>query len=96
MPTALALNGRLRAAGREVRAERVAPRDVVATVTASGNADRDTHAVGTVLAVELVGEPGRRALQPRRKVDISADVPGRVIHSAAQPRLPIIVRKNGL
>jgi HlyD family secretion protein len=58
--TALALNGRSRAAGREVRAERVARRDLVATVTASGK------------------------IQPKRKVDISADVPGRVIQLAVE------------
>jgi HlyD family secretion protein len=52
---ALAVNGGGRGAGREVRAETVARRDLVATVTASGK------------------------IQPKRKVDISADVSGRVI-----------------
>lgn len=52
---ALAVNGRGKGAGREVRAEQVARRDLVATVTASGK------------------------IQPKRKVDISADVSGRVI-----------------
>ncbi|HSU16651.1 efflux RND transporter periplasmic adaptor subunit [Longimicrobium sp.] len=52
---AVAVNGRGKSAGREVRSETVARRDLVATVTASGK------------------------IQPKRKVDISADVSGRVI-----------------
>jgi HlyD family secretion protein len=57
---ALAVNGSGRHAGREVRAETVARRDLVATVTASGK------------------------IQPKRKVDISADVSGRVIQLAVE------------
>lgn len=52
---AAAMAGRGKSAGREVRSESVARRDLVATVTASGK------------------------IQPKRKVDISADVSGRVI-----------------
>lgn len=52
---AVAMNGRSAGAGREVRTEKVARRDLVALVTASGK------------------------IQPKRKVDISADIPGRVI-----------------
>ncbi len=47
-------------AGREVRAEAVARRDLVSTVTASGK------------------------IQPKRKVDISADISGRVIQLAVE------------
>jgi HlyD family secretion protein len=47
-------------AGREVRAETVARRDLVSTVTASGK------------------------IQPKRKVDISADISGRVIQLAVE------------
>jgi HlyD family secretion protein len=47
-------------AGREVRSEAVARRDLAATVTASGK------------------------IHPKRKVDISADVPGRVIQLAVE------------
>lgn len=57
---ALAVNGKGSRAGREVRAEAVARRDLVATVTASGK------------------------IQPKRKVDISADVSGRVIQLAVE------------
>jgi len=55
-----AMAGRGKGAGREVRAEAVARRDLVATVTASGK------------------------IQPKRKVDISADISGRVIQLAVE------------
>lgn len=55
-----AMAGRGKGAGREVRAERVARRDLVALVTASGK------------------------IQPKRKVDISADISGRVIQLAVE------------
>ena len=58
--TALAMASKGKGAGREVRAEAVARRDLVATVTASGK------------------------IQPKRKVDISADVSGRVIQLAVE------------
>jgi HlyD family secretion protein len=57
---ALAMANKGSGAGREVRSEAVARRDLVATVTASGK------------------------IQPKRKVDISADVPGRVIQLAVE------------
>ncbi|HEX8244655.1 MAG TPA: efflux RND transporter periplasmic adaptor subunit [Longimicrobium sp.] len=57
---ALAVNGSGKGAGREVRAEQVARRLLVSTVTASGK------------------------IQPKRKVDISADVSGRVIQLAVE------------
>src|SRR3954471_6313054 len=53
--TAVAVAGKGSGAGRQVRAETVARRDLVSTVTASGK------------------------IQPKRKVDISADVSGRVV-----------------
>src|SRR3954454_10501403 len=58
--TAVAVAGKGKGAGREVRSETVARRDLVATVTASGK------------------------IQPKRKVDISADVSGRVIQLAVE------------
>ncbi|HEV7586521.1 MAG TPA: efflux RND transporter periplasmic adaptor subunit [Longimicrobium sp.] len=57
---ALAMANKGSGAGREVRSEAVARRDLVATVTASGK------------------------IQPKRKVDISADVSGRVIQLAVE------------
>src|SRR3954447_16986652 len=57
---ALAVAGKGSGAGREVRSEVVARRDLVATVTASGK------------------------IQPKRKVDISADVSGRVVQLAVE------------
>ncbi|HET7231436.1 MAG TPA: efflux RND transporter periplasmic adaptor subunit [Longimicrobium sp.] len=57
---AVALAGKGKGAGREVRAEAVARRDLVSTVTASGK------------------------IQPKRKVDISADISGRVIQLAVE------------
>ncbi|SOD03754.1 HlyD family secretion protein [bacterium JGI 053] len=57
---ALAVAGKGSGAGREVRSEVVARRDLVSTVTASGK------------------------IQPKRKVDISADVSGRVIQLAVE------------
>ena len=57
---ALAMAGKGSGAGREVRSETVARRDLVATVTASGK------------------------IQPKRKVDISADVSGRVVQLAVE------------
>ena len=57
---ALALANKGSGAGREVRAEAVARRDLVSTVTASGK------------------------IQPKRKVDISADVAGRVVQLAVE------------
>ncbi len=56
----LAVANKGKSAGREVRAEQVGRRDLVATVTASGK------------------------IQPKRKVDISADVPGRVVQLAVE------------
>ena len=57
---ALAMANKGSGAGREVRSEAVARRDLVSTVTASGK------------------------IQPKRKVDISADVSGRVIQLAVE------------
>ncbi|HEX6750047.1 MAG TPA: efflux RND transporter periplasmic adaptor subunit [Longimicrobium sp.] len=57
---ALAVNGKGKGAGREVRTEKVGRRDLVAIVTASGK------------------------VEPKRKVDISADIPGRVIQLAVE------------
>ncbi|HYH82464.1 MAG TPA: efflux RND transporter periplasmic adaptor subunit [Longimicrobium sp.] len=57
---ALAMAKKGGSAGREVRAEAVARRDLVSTVTASGK------------------------IQPKRKVDISADISGRVIQLAVE------------
>jgi HlyD family secretion protein len=57
---ALAMASKGAGAGREVRSEPVARRDLVSTVTASGK------------------------IQPKRKVDISADVSGRVIQLAVE------------
>jgi len=57
---ALAMASKGSGAGREVRSEAVARRDLVSTVTASGK------------------------IQPKRKVDISADVSGRVIQLAVE------------
>ncbi|MFL5541364.1 MAG: efflux RND transporter periplasmic adaptor subunit [Longimicrobiaceae bacterium] len=57
---ALAVANKGSAAGREVRTEKVARRDLVAIVTASGK------------------------VEPKRKVDISADIPGRVIQLAVE------------
>lgn len=57
---ALAVSSKGAAAGREVRTEKVARRDLVAMVTASGK------------------------VEPKRKVDISADIPGRVIQLAVE------------
>ncbi|HEX8906288.1 MAG TPA: biotin/lipoyl-binding protein, partial [Longimicrobiaceae bacterium] len=57
---ALAVNGKGKGAGREVRTEKVARRDLVAMVTASGK------------------------VEPKRKVDISADIAGRVIQLAVE------------
>jgi HlyD family secretion protein len=57
---AVAVNKNGQGAGREVRAETVARRDLVSTVTASGK------------------------IQPKRKVDISADIAGRVIQLAVE------------
>ena len=56
----LAVANKGKSAGRDVRAEQVARRDLVATVTASGK------------------------IQPKRKVDISADVSGRVVQLAVE------------
>jgi HlyD family secretion protein len=56
----LAMASKGSAAGREVRTEKVARRDLVALVTASGK------------------------VEPKRKVDISADIPGRVIQLAVE------------
>jgi len=56
----LAVSKQGQGAGREVRAETVARRDLVSTVTASGK------------------------IQPKRKVDISADISGRVIQLAVE------------
>ena len=56
----LAVANKGSAAGREVRTEKVARRDLVATVTASGK------------------------VEPKRKVDISADIAGRVIQLAVE------------
>lgn len=55
-----AMAGKGKGAGREVRTETVARRDLVALVTASGK------------------------IQPKRKVDISADISGRVIQLAVE------------
>ena len=57
---ALAMANQGSGAGREVRAEAVARRELVATVTASGK------------------------IQPKRRVDISADVSGRVVRLAVE------------
>ncbi|HEX9939913.1 MAG TPA: efflux RND transporter periplasmic adaptor subunit [Longimicrobium sp.] len=57
---AVAVSGKGKGAGREVRAETVARRALVSTVTASGK------------------------IQPKRKVDISADISGRVIELAVE------------
>jgi len=57
---ALAVSSKGAAAGREVRTEKVARRDLVAIVTASGK------------------------VEPKRKVDISADISGRVIQLAVE------------
>lgn len=57
---ALAVANKGSGAGREVRADQVGRRDLVATVTASGK------------------------IQPKRKVDISADVSGRVVQLAVE------------
>ncbi|HEU4558442.1 MAG TPA: biotin/lipoyl-binding protein, partial [Longimicrobium sp.] len=56
----VAMSGKRQGAGREVRAEAVARRALVSTVTASGK------------------------IQPKRKVDISADISGRVIQLAVE------------